>query len=251
MDSLWGFLNTITPLQLGVGLAVTAALMTIILDWRLSLFALVIQFLLVSLLLNEALPGGLSTVKLFAGAVACLLFYWTARQIEDALGRMDDGQRWFFTNRELFPMGLPFRFLILVLTAVALFTVPQRLGVDFLTRIYLVPGSWLLALGLLTIILTRDPLKSGMGLLTFQNGFELLYHQYEPGFLILALLAIGTILVALVASYLELARHLPLIERRRAETDPGSPQALAEAVAVLEQRPTDPDATLLSERATS
>lgn len=251
MDSIWGFLNAISPLYLGVGIAVTAALMTVILDWRLSLFALVVQFLFVSLLLNAALPGGLALVKLIAGAIACLLMYWSARQIEHTLQRTSDGNSWFLSNRELYPMGMPFRFVVLIFTAIALFTVPQRLSLTFLPRVYLVPAAWLIALGLLTIILTRDPLRTGMGLLTFENGFELLYHQIEVGLVVLALLGVGTILVGLVASYLAVARHMPSMDTKPVVIEPSSPEALAEAVAALDQRPTEPSAALASEAPSS
>lgn len=251
MDTIWAFLNAISPLYLGVGIAVTAALMTVILDWRLSLFAMVVQFLFVSLLLNAALPGGLALAKLIAGSMACLMLYWSTRQIEHALDRMSDGHAWFVNSRDLYPMGLPFRFLVLLLVALALFAVPQLLSLTFLPRYYLVPASWLIALGLLTIILTRDPLRAALGLMTFQNGFDLLYHQFEVGLLVLALLGIGTIMIGLIASYLALARYLPTIDARQLVADPSSPQALAEAVAALDQRPSDASPSLAPEASSS
>jgi hypothetical protein len=228
-------------LQLGVGIAITAGIVAIVIDWRLALFGVLLQYLLVSLLLDTELPAGLAMVKLVAGSVACLILYWTARRIEFALDQMEDGRRWFNSNRDIYPMGLPFRFLALIFTALILFTLPSRFDLSLFPRLFLIPSFWLLAMGLLTIILTRDPLKTGMGLLTFQNGFELLYTLAEPGLLVLGLLGIGTILVGLVASYLAVARHLPLIEVRQAasqQVDPSSPEALQQAVEALNQGPT-------------
>ncbi|MBA3532391.1 MAG: hypothetical protein H0T73_10760 [Ardenticatenales bacterium] len=238
MNGFPEFFASLSMLQLGVGIAITAGVVAIVMDWRLALFGVLIQYLLVSLLLDTELPTGLAMVKLVAGSVSCLTLYWTARRIEFALDQMEDGRRWFNSNRDIYPMGLPFRFLALIFTALLLFTLPDRFSLTAFPRIFLIPSFWLLAMGLLTIILTRDPLKTGMGLLTFQNGFELLYTLAEPGLLVLGLLGIGTILVGLVASYLAVARHLPLIEARQATgeaVDPHSPEALQQAVEALNQ----------------
>ncbi len=239
MNGFGDLLTSLSMLQLGVGIAITAGVVAIVMDWRLALFGVLVQYLLVSLLLDTALPAGLAMVKLVAGSVACLILYWTARRIEFALDQMEDGRRWFSSNRDIYPMGLPFRFLALIFTALLLFTLSNRFTLTLFPRPFLIPAFWLLAMGLLTIILTRDPLKTGMGLLTFQNGFELLYTLSEPGLLVLGLLGIGTILVGLVASYLAVARHLPLIEARQAATeqvmDPSSPQTLQQAVEALNQ----------------
>lgn len=237
---MWDFLTALSLVQIGVGATITAAIVAIVMDWRLALFGVLLQYLLMSLLLTSELPAGLGVVKLVAGTVACLILYWTARRIELALDEMEDGRRWFLSNRDIYPMGLPFRFLALVFTALLLFTLPDRFDLGLFPRALLIPAFWMLAMGLLTILLTRDPIKTGMGLLTFQNGFELLYTLIEPGLLVLGLLGIGTILVALVASYLAVARHLPLIEARQQAqeqrmVDPRSPEALQQAVAALEK----------------
>lgn len=248
MEQLFTFLASLSTLQLGVGIAITAAIVSIVIDWRLALFSVQVQYLFVSLLLNTELPGGLAMVKLVAGAVSCLTLYWTARRIEAALDAVPGERTWFVSNRDIYPMGLPFRFLALVLASIVLLPLPERFAFMPLPLTFIVPAFWLLTMGLLTIILTRDPLKTGMGLLTFQNGFELLYSLIEPGLLVLALLGVGTILVGLVASYLAIARHLPLIEARQAAQrppDPHSAEALATAVAALEQAPAQPTRTEL------
>ncbi len=249
MDSMWTLLASLSTVQLGVGLAVTAAVVAIVIDWRLALLSVLLQYLFLALLLNTALPGGLAMVKLVAGAFAAATMYWTARRVEVELARVEEGRAWFQGNRDIYPMGLPFRFLALIFTALVLFTMPRELSLlSVFPYPFVIPAAWLLAMGLLTIILTRDPLKTGMGLLTFQNGFELLYTLVEPGLLVLGLLGIGTILVGLVASYLAVARHLPLIEERLAAQrapDPHSAQALAEAVAALEKKAAAPDVEIV------
>jgi hypothetical protein len=206
--------GSLSPVQMAVGISVFSAIVAIVLDWRLAMFSVLLQYLFVSVLLATEVPEGIATIKLVAGGVACLILYWTARRIERGLDEIEDGRAWFRSNREIYPMGLPFRFLALIFTSLVLFT--QQLAFSFFPQTFLVPALWLVAMGLLTIILTRDPLKTGLGLLTFQNGFELLYTLIEPSLSIVGLLAIGTILVALAASYLAVARHLPLIEAQQA-----------------------------------
>lgn len=244
MDQLLAFLTAFSTVQLGVGIAIAAAIVAIVIDWRLALFSVLVQYLFVTLLLNTQLPGGLAFVKLVAGAVACLTLYWTARRIEQELSTLQGGREWFVSSRDIYPMGLPFRFLALVFATLVLLPLPDRFAFVSLPRAFMVPALWLVTMGLLTIILTRDPLKTGMGLLTFENGFELLYALVEPGLLVLALLGVGTILVGLVASYLAIARHLPVIEaqqRLQAPVDPRSAEALAQAVEALEKRPALPE----------
>ncbi|MGH2544318.1 MAG: hypothetical protein ACRDIB_16120 [Ardenticatenaceae bacterium] len=240
MVNVWDLLASLSSVQLGVGLAVTGAVVAIVIDWRLALLSLLFQYLFTSLLLSSMLPDGLAMVKLAAGAFASVTLYWTARRVEDALGTLQDGRRWFHSNREVYPMGLPFRFLALLFTALVLFALPERFILTLLPRAFIVPSFWLLAMGLVTILLTRDPLKTGMGLLTFQNGFELLYTLVEPGLAIVGLLGIGTILVGFVASSLAVALHLPAIEGQklaRSVTDPSSAEALTKAVEALEPAP--------------
>ncbi len=250
MEPLWTLLTSISPIQLGVGLSILAAIVAIVNDWRLALLSVLFQYLFLSLLLGTELPLSLAMVKLAAGAFASLTLYWTARRIEYALSQIEQGRAWFLSNRDVYPMGLPFRFLALIFTSLILFTLPERLMIPAFPRLFMVPALWLVVMGLLTIILTRDPLKTGMGLLTFQNGFELLYTRLEPGLTILGLLGIGTILVGLVASHLAIARHLPLIEEHQAreQQNPRSKAALAEAVAALEQAPAAPDAVEVARR---
>ena len=238
INQLFEFLATLSPTQLGAGLAITAAVVSIVIDWRLAMFGMLTQYLFLSLLLNTELPGGLAMVKLVAGYMACLILYWTARRVEQALQSIPDGRAWFMANRAIYPMGLRFRILALLFVILVLMPLPELLSFVAFSPTFLVPSLWLMTMGLLTIILTRDPLKTGMGLLTFQNGIELLYSLVDPGVVVMGLLGVGTILVGLVVSYLAITRHLPLIEAQHAARklpDPDSPEALATAVAALEE----------------
>ncbi len=68
---------------------VTASLIALFWDWRLALFALIVQYLDVSLLFADLLDPRLAVIKLLVGMFVCLILYMTARQIN--YGRVPDG----------------------------------------------------------------------------------------------------------------------------------------------------------------
>ena len=76
----------------------------------------------------------------------------------------------------------------------------------------------LLALLLLPLALglTTEPLKAGMGLLTFMTGFELFYNNLEQSVAMIIFLALANLTLALTISYLTQTRHaLPEFFRQR------------------------------------
>jgi hypothetical protein len=65
----------------------------------------------------------------------------------------------------------------------------------------------LVAFGLIGMSLTTEPLKAGLGLLTFMTGFELFYSSLEQSVAMLVMLAASNLILALAISYLVQARH--------------------------------------------
>ncbi len=61
---------------------------------------------------------------------------------------------------------------------------------------------WLASLGLLVLMLTEEPLKAGMGLLTVITGFELFYAALEHSLSVAGFLGIANFLIALAIAYL-------------------------------------------------
>ena len=60
--------------------------------------------------------------------------------------------------------------------------------------------------GLWLVLVSRDPMLLAVGLLTVQNGFEVLHTALEPGLLVAALSGVVQILVALAGAYLAAAQ---------------------------------------------
>jgi hypothetical protein len=75
---------------------------------------------------------------------------------------------------------------------------------------------WLASLGLWVLILTDEPLKAGMGLLTLITGFELFFSVLERSLSVVGFLGIANFLIALAIAYLAAARaEWPPEERQR------------------------------------
>ena len=194
-----------TYLILLAGLVVVA-----VWEWRLSLFALTLQYLVATLLFIEVLEPRLAIVKLFVGLFVCLMLYFTARQTQPppppdspptraAAGSPRD---WFLAR--MTPDSLLFRIFLALLLLFVLFSLARRPG----NQLPAVPAFVNLAvygltgLGLLGLTLTTQPLRAGMALLMVMLGFELFYNSLEQSVLMLVVLAIINLAIAIAIAYL-------------------------------------------------
>lgn len=198
----------------------TGILIVLFLDWRLSLFALIVQYLVASLLFFDLLNPQLAIIKLFVGMFVCLILYWTARQVN--YGRSSSSYPTTWSPRSAkkihlgslsIPRNLAERIvaIVVVLLLVGLlervFSVylpglPDDLGYLNLAILLLV------SLGMAGLITGRDPLPSGMGVLTFLTGFELYFAALDQSTRTLAALAALNLIVALIISYLIQRRYV-------------------------------------------
>jgi hypothetical protein len=195
-------------------LLATGVLITLFLDWRLSLFALIIQYLVASLLYFDLLNPQLAIIKLFVGMFVCLILYWTARQVNYGRGTDFTGRSYpARTSRtvQLGPLAIPQNLamraaaagiavlLIVILRwgfSLYLPGLPEDLGYINLAILLLV------TLGMAGVITSRDPFAGGMSVLTFLTGFELYFAALDQTTRTLALLAVLNFVVALVVAYL-------------------------------------------------
>lgn len=202
-----------------VGVLITAGLLVVFLDWRISVFALALQTVFAGLLYSQVLPPQIAGVKVVVGLLICLQMFVTARQMGGnkppaALEEMGEP-----STRSVVPTSLPFRIVAALMVAViawqgsllpelSLPEVPPSVGLATIG---------LLALGLLGLGLTEEPLKAGMFLITMLTGFELYYSAVEPALAVIALLAAMDFAVALGACYLAVVRALRMPDRSAAK----------------------------------
>jgi len=203
-----------------VGLAITASLIVIVKDWRLSLAALVGQYVLVGLLLTRLIQPQVALTKVLVGALACVVLYLAARFV-DVSERERETAGDSHSPPSAIGQGSPsladfaFRFLVTLFMELAVYTLSKRhplpeVPADIGLACYL-----LASLGLLVLMLTKEPMKVGMGLLTFIAGFELFYSVLERSLSMAGLLGIANLLIALAVAYLATSWEAGLPARKR------------------------------------
>jgi hypothetical protein len=201
-------LSFLTASPAVAGLVVTASLIIVVRDWRVFLAALLAQYLLVGFLLTRLIAPETATVKTLVGALICPILYLTARRVRWGRQRSKDGSSPLPTGWEVFPMSSLFRLLAVVLTGLVASSLLNSYPLPEVPRDIGFACYWLALIGLLAMILTAEPLKSGLGLLTFMAGFELFYAALESSLSVVGFLGIVNLFMALAIAYLASAREV-------------------------------------------
>ena len=215
-------LSSIPGLTVMIGLIVAAALLVILVNWRLLILALGVQYLLAGLMLTRVVPFELAAVKALVGVMICPVLFITARRVR--WGQLDPAdpeadqasidQPAPTARRSLIGWlispGLPLRLLAALLTTVLAVSLASRnplpVTIDPLVSRDVTIGTYgLLLLGLLNILLNENPLKVGVGLLSLLAGFELFYTTVEPTLTIVGLLGLTNLIIGLAIAYLTTA----------------------------------------------
>jgi hypothetical protein len=187
-----------------IGVLVTAGLLIIFLDWRLSVLSLACQAIFAGLLYSQLLPPQLVGIKVVVGLLISLQMFVTARQTKRPFIEVGP-------TRSIVPTGLPFRVIAAAMVGVIAWQASSlpELSLPNVSSEVALATFGLLGLGLLGLGLTEDPLKAGMFLITTLTGFELYYASVEPALAVIGLLAATDFAVALGACYLAAVHSLP------------------------------------------
>jgi len=178
-----------------VAAALTAGLLVVLDDRRLTLATLAAQYLFAAWLAAASLPPGVAAVKLVSGLLACIVLAISVA----AMGWRAPGER-----AGALPTGHAFRWIAVFLVAIVAFAVGRDgwSAIPTLEPVVALGAMFLLALGMLQIGISEDTLRVGAGILTLLSGFEVAYAAVEPSLAVVALLASVHLGVALVVSYL-------------------------------------------------
>ena len=172
----------------------TASILLISWDWRISIFSLSLQYACVFVLVSLTWPLEIAAVKVVAGWIAGVVL---SLALINLPGEISD-------ERPLIVSDLIFRILAAILAGLFAFTGGAKL-ITWLPEITLLQaygGMILIALGLLHLGLTSQPFRVVLGLLTVLSGFEILYAAVESSILITGLLAAVTLGLAMLGAYL-------------------------------------------------
>ena len=168
----------------------TSLLILISQNWRRVILALAIQYVGVFWLIALSWPVELAVIKLVVG--------WVAGAMLGASPPTD-----FLDEKTSSLSGWIFRILAAVMVWILVFTTSPLLVNWIPTQQPILWGGLLLVgMGLLQLGMTTHPLRVVLGLLTLISGFEILYASVEVSVLVTGLLALITLGVALVGSYL-------------------------------------------------
>ncbi len=191
-----------------VGILITAGLLIISQNWRLSLTALAVQYFFVVLLLTRLIRLEVAAVKGLTGWLICTVFYLTERQTdltEAASASQDSGkerslQRWMMSVRSSFYL------LVVLLIAVVAYVFSTRISLPEVPADITLASYLLTGLGILLLGVSDDALRVGLGLLTFISGFDLFYVALEPSLVVAGLLSLISFLISLAMTYLRAAQ---------------------------------------------
>ena len=198
----------------------TAVFIIVVWDWRLALIALAIQYLMSGLLFVDILDPRLAWVKVVVGLFNCLILTITAGQVnwgrlppDVTLAEMTQLEpvRRVQIGAFRVPANVPLRLFLAAAMLIVVLVVAERpsyqlVAVDDSLAYLNLAVYALVALGLLGLSLTTDPLQAGLGALMFLTGFELFYGVLAQSSPVLAALAAINLVMTVAISYLTQAR---------------------------------------------
>jgi hypothetical protein len=205
-----------------VGLFLTAATIFLTSDWRLSLTALLVQYVLLGLTLTRFLQAELAIVRVLVGILAVPILYLTARRLQEVRGpaQPEQGEIRFLglsMGWGAGPLGLPLRLLAILLVALAFIRffpnyeallAGLTVAGPALPPDVIVVSFWLISMGIAGLVLSGDALRVAPALLTILSGFEVIYAGLQTNLAIVGFFGALTLLAALAFSYLAAVQGL-------------------------------------------
>lgn len=214
MPDILKTLSSIPGTAVLIGLLIAAALLVVLVNWRLLIFVQGAEYVLIGLMLTRVVPLELAAVKALVGVMICPVLYITARRVHWGQRQLEDEEEAEEIkprrSRWLISPGLPVRTIVAVLALAMSVGLAQRNPLpitndQILSRDFTIGTFSVILLGLLNAALAENPLKVGLGLLSILAGFELLYTAIEPTLTIVGFLGLTNLILALAIAYLTTA----------------------------------------------
>lgn len=174
--------------------SVTAVLMLVSEDWRLSIGVIAVMYIGVFALVALSWPVEMAVVKLVAGWMSGAVLGMAL------IGLPGEARR----KARMSTATSTFRLMVAGLVLLVAFSLSPRLGewIPDISPYQAYGAAILIGLGLLHLGLTAHPLRVILGLLTVQGGFQIMYAVVEDSILVAGLLAGVDLGLALLGAYL-------------------------------------------------
>ena len=230
-DQIFAQLAVFPAAPLLVVLILTIIPTMLVRNWRITLPALMIQYVLLGLLLARVLPNVAVAVKPVVGIVAGLILSIAAQRADiDQSRRGHTGStaqsRISRADWSRLPSQLLMRLVVMLLTVTAAFGATNRFPLPGNARELAFGAYMLVFCGIIVAATASEGLNIGIGILMMISGFELGYIPLERSISVSILLGLMTLIVALAIAYLTLADadalHLVTQERESEPVFPAS-----------------------------
>jgi hypothetical protein len=196
-----------------VGLFVTAVVIFLTSDWRLSLTALLAQYILIGLNLTRFIEPEVALVKILIGVLVVPILYLSARQVQgarEAEGTDEQGPQLLGLRLgwDAGPLGMPLRVLAVLLVILVLVRLYGTLRLPLVSTDVAFGAIWLGSMGMIGLVLGGSPLRVVTAMLTILSGFDLVYASLEPSLAVVGFFGALTLLTAFAFSWLTIAHGL-------------------------------------------
>jgi len=195
-----------------VGPVLTALVIFLTSNWRLSLSALLVQQILVAVALTRFVSFEVALVKVLAGVLAVVILFLSTRRSHEAhdseATEVGFHVLWFRVGWLSGPLGLPLRFLAVLLVVLVLIQLFANYQFTLLPLEISLVTCWMGGMGLAGLILSGDPLRVAAALLTILAGFDLAFSGLEPSLAVAGAFSAFVMVAALAFSYLTAAHSL-------------------------------------------
>lgn len=217
MEAFSAFFDFIAGTPAIIGLCLAALIIFLTSDWRLSLAALLIQYILVGLALTRFIQPEVAVVKILVGVIVVPILFLGTRYMPgaDKEQEADEGGVHFLgltVGWDAGPLGLPLRLLAVLLVVLALVRLFGQVQLPLTSRGLPIDlafaATWMGSMGIIGLVLSGGPMRVATALLTILAGFDLVYATLEPSLALVGFYGALTLLAALAFSYLIVAQTL-------------------------------------------
>lgn len=217
-----------------IGLLLTAIVIFLTSDWRLSLTALLVQYILIGIAISDAVRLEVAVVKILVGGLAVSILYLTARRVQETDQALPVGSEkarflGLSVGWEAGPLGLPLRFLAALLAVLAVLRLFGSLHLPSTSTPIAFAATWLGAMGLTGLVVSSSPLRVAVALLTILGAFDLVYARLQPSLAVAGFWSVLILLGALAFAYLATVQALSVGSQKASQGLPGTGDTEREA----------------------